>query len=189
MPNVHNNNTYGNVGEWFQVGNAQANAAPVHQYWYNTADDTFWFGLSPGDEGLHWKPTGTSNPDGAVQFQTTWKSGLTRSSSARQDPTYQIEVLATSLGRELADQEASISEIATKLEVLEESCTLIRSHISSLRKVASLLQTSSQKKPQKSQPNFGLAGAGFEPAIAQAHQFAAFGAAQVEPVPLLLDPE
>lgn len=66
-----------------------------------------------------------------------------RSSSKPLDPAYQIEASLKSLDQELEDLEASTEAIATKLAALEENCTVIRAHISTLRRVASRLGTSS----------------------------------------------
>lgn len=74
-----------------------------------------------------------------------------RSSSEPQDPAYQIEESLKCLDQELGDLEDAKEVLSTQVEVLEESCTSIRNHISTLRMVANLMRTSSRKKPRRYQ--------------------------------------
>lgn len=87
----------------------------------------------------------------APSFKKLFAFGSSRSSSKPQDPAYQIGESVKCLDQEMADLVGAKEEIATRLEVLEESCITIRDHISILRKVASQLETSYGRKRQSYQ--------------------------------------
>lgn len=124
---------------------------------YDEVDNVPWMSLHNG--GVTFFSAGF-NPNNVAPF--SWRkcnateSLSPRSSSEPPDLASQIAESLDSLSQELGGTEDSISEIATRLEVLEESCTVIRGHISTLRKVASQLQTSSQKKPRSYSSATGL---------------------------------
>lgn len=105
-----------------------------------------------------------------------------RSSSEHQDPAYQIEESLESLSQELEDLISAKEALATQVEVLEESCIAVQSHISTLRRVASQLQTSSSTPPLKRRSKLGLEQVGAVPALQQADPFAEAVAEQFEPL-------
>lgn len=123
-------------------------------------------------------------PQPKTAFKLISTTESSQSTSALQDLTCQIEGLIESLGQELAETEDSIQEIATRLEVVEENCSLTRDHISSLRTASSQLRTMSGLPPRKNRQKIGQVGLGAGLGLQQAAQFAEAGGQPAAPVPL-----
>lgn len=99
------------------------------------------------------------------------------------DQAFLLKQIEGSLHRELEELDSALELISTQAEVVRETGTAIRSHISNLRKVASQLGTSPQTELQPNPLAFeqGPAEAGLVPV--QAGPFAGAVAQQVVPGP------
>jgi hypothetical protein len=85
--------------------------------------------------------------------------GLTKKDPSSSQMTYTLQIpedlLTTSLesiDRELEERASALSEIAKLLEVVEETDSLIRHHISTLRRAANQSERKKSKKTQSYQP-------------------------------------
>lgn len=109
--------------------------------------------------------------------------GSSPQTSLSPDQAFLLKQIEGSLRRELEELDNALELISTQAEVVRETGTAIRSHISNLRKVANLLGTTPQTEPQQSPPEFvpGLVGVGF--VQEQADPFAGAEAQQVAPGP------
>lgn len=114
------------------------------------------------------------------------KSGYSRSSLSPQDLAYQVGESIESLDRELGEALNAKEELATRLEVVEESYRVILDRISSLRMVANQLRTSygltppsgqSESAPMPAQAGLGIQQAGL--AVAAGGWLAAPGPSQL----------
>lgn len=140
MPFVYNPNT--EQEEWVnddEVVGAPPSITPTTAY------------VSPGAIAWYNDITGVSEQQPPMPISKMKKSGYSRSSLSPQDLAYQIGESIESLDRELGEALSAKEELATRLEVVEESYRVILDRISSLRMVANQLRTSYGLTPPSGQ--------------------------------------